>query len=265
MNPTALLLLATGFFLALSTAVASAATPYQVGDVVADFSLVRRDNHQPLRLADLHGKIIFLDWFAWWCPFCQAAAPQLLQGVDQWYESRGGNPDGLEVVHVGVNLQGNQEAQTQNFIQRAGLELVLEDFNRKVANQFFPEGGQPLFAIINGVTNSPSHAPWELVYSRRGYGERDFPVAEFRAAIDAIKKPSPAPVPPSFIQISKHAEGGWLLELSTEPGRTYVIESSHNLKQWTVETSLVATSARESTRVGSAGNEPTRFYRAVTP
>ena len=171
---------------------------YTVGSVVENFSLVDRATGKPVQLTDFAGKIVVLDWFAWWCPFCQAAAPQLLTGVDEWYAARGGNPAGIPVVHVGINLQSGQEVQTQNFVTRAKLDLVLQDFNRALANRVATDG-QPIFAIINGVTNSPTHKPWQLLYSRRGYGQTSFPVVDFRAAIDAVKAPVVVPrTPPSI-------------------------------------------------------------------
>lgn len=171
---------------------------YTVGSVVENFSLTDRATGKPVQLTDFAGKIVVLDWFAWWCPFCQAAAPQLLSGIDEWYAARGGNPAGIPVVHVGINLQPGQEAQTQNFVTRAKLELVLQDFNRALANRVATDG-QPIFAIINGVTNSPTHKPWQLLYSRRGYGQTTFPVADFRAAIDAVKAPVVVPPTPPTI------------------------------------------------------------------
>ena len=39
---------------------------YQPGDVVEDFTLINRATGNPLRLSDYAGKIIFLEWFAWW-------------------------------------------------------------------------------------------------------------------------------------------------------------------------------------------------------
>ena len=178
------------------SASAASAALYKVGDVVENFSLINRDTGQAMQLTDFEGKIVLFDWFAWWCPFCQAAAPQLLAGIDNYYRDRNGSLAGIPVVHVGVNLQSNQETQTQNFINRAGLEIVLQDFNRTVTRRF-ANSGQPIFAIINGVANSPGHKQWELIYSRLGYGQTQFPVADFRAAIDSV--PAPPAVTPVTI------------------------------------------------------------------
>lgn len=172
------------------------------------FALPRFATAETVKLTDFAGKIVVLDWFTWWCPYCQAAAPQLLAGIDEWYATRSGNPAGIPVVHVGVNLQPGQETQTQNFVTKARLEVVLQDFSRTLANRIATDG-QPIFAIINGVTNSPSHQPWELLYSRRGYGQTTFPVADFRSAIDAVKAP-PARPPPA---------AGWPLQVC-RPGRS---------------------------------------------
>ena len=261
-TPRSLVLLTVSTLLTQVTCLG--ASPYAVGDIISDFSLVRRDDGKPMSRSDFAGKIVFLDWFAWWCPFCQAAAPQLLEGIDQWYAARGGNPDGIEVVHVGINLQPGQESQTQNFVQRAGLDLVLQDFNRAVANQFFPQGGQPIFAIINGVDGSPTHSQWELIYSRLGYGERQFPVSEFRAAIDSVRKPSPPPTPPRLSMPSRHPDGGLAFILEGEPGRTYQIESSPDLVNWTVSTSVTNASNGETIWIDGGSSPSASFFRAVT-
>ncbi|HMO66502.1 MAG TPA: TlpA disulfide reductase family protein, partial [Verrucomicrobiota bacterium] len=188
------LLPALAALLLLSAGTAGAASRYRAGDTIENFALTDRATRRPVQLHDLAGKIVFLEWFAWWCPFCQAAAPQVDAGIARWYADRGGNPAGVPVVHVAVNLQPGQESQTQNFINRADFGLVLEDFHRALANRF-QSGGQPIFAIINGVTNSPSHRPWELLLHQDGYGTRDFSasILDFRAVMDAVQAPPPPP------------------------------------------------------------------------
>jgi thiol-disulfide isomerase/thioredoxin len=240
------------------------AAAYRVGDTVENFSLVNRATGQPMALKDFAGKIVLLDWFAWWCPFCQAAAPQLLDGVHEHYAARAGNPAGIPVVSVGVNLQANQEAQTQNFVNRAEYEFVWQDFNRAVANRFFPTGGQPLFAIINGVTNSPSHRPWELIYARQGYGQTVFPVADFRAAIDAVKAAVVPAMPPTLTLGSGTAANGVTLSIRGRTGVVYRVESSADLVGWKLEQEVTLSSETEAVPVQLASVE-TRFFRVVAP
>jgi len=43
-----------------------AQTMYRAGDQIEDFTLTNRDTGEPLRLSDFDGKIVFLEWFAWW-------------------------------------------------------------------------------------------------------------------------------------------------------------------------------------------------------
>lgn len=250
----------------LSPRAASAGTSiYKVGNIVTNFTLINRADGNPVQLKDFEGKIVVLDWFAWWCPYCQAAAPQLLTGVDDWYATRKGNPAGIPVIHVGVNLQPGQEPQTQNFVNRAQFPLVLEDFNRTVANRF-ASGGQPIFAIINGVTNSPNHKPWELLYSRLGYGETVFPVASFRAAIDGVQAPvHTPPLPPSISQFAVTGGGAAEFDVAGTAGAVYRVEISTDLKHWTAAQTYQSAGPTQHLRLPGDPVASTRFFRVVSP
>jgi len=166
---------------------------YQVGDVVGNFSLTDRNSGRPVTLDDFDGKVVLLEWFAWWCPFCQAAAAEIEPNIVEFYENRAGNANGVPFMHVAINLQGGQEQQTQQFIDAFRLNTVLNDFDRALADRFQPFG-QPIFAVINGVSNSPSHQKNELVFSNLGFGNLSAPVAQLRAAIDSVS-PAAAAAP----------------------------------------------------------------------
>ena len=178
----------------LTGAIASGQNLYSVGDIVDNFTLTNRATGQEVDLYDLEGKVLFLEWFAHWCPFCQAAAAQVETGIVDYYKNSRGNTHGVPVMHVALNMQGGHETQTQQFIDAYGIEYVLNDFDRAISSKF-QTGGQPIFAIINGVKNSASHEQWELIYSLLGYnlpGNLQ-PIGTFRSHIDSVEA---APVDP---------------------------------------------------------------------
>lgn len=82
----------------------SEAQRYTAGDIVENFTLINRANGEEVSLYNMEGKIIFLEWFAWWCPFCKAAAADVGPGIIDYYDIRDGNPAGVPVMHVGLNL-----------------------------------------------------------------------------------------------------------------------------------------------------------------
>jgi thiol-disulfide isomerase/thioredoxin len=180
---------------------AAAQSRYTVGQTVANFTLTDRATGRPVQLTDFAGKIVFLEWFAWWCPFCQAAAAQIEPGIVRAYAAKGGNPAGIPVLHVSLNLQPGQEPQTQQFVDSYKLGQVLNDFDRGLANRF-QSGGQPIFAIINGVAGSTSHKQWELVFSQLGYGSTQAPLAAMQAAIDSVRAPTAVAVTPPAIPVT---------------------------------------------------------------
>lgn len=118
-------------------------------------------------------------------------------GIVRHYTERNGNQAGIPVVHIAINLQAGQDAQTDNFIRQAGFTTVANDVERRLARRF-QASGQPIFAIINGVANSPSHRQWELLLNQSGYGTTRHPIDTFRSLIDQVKAP-PAVVAPTIM------------------------------------------------------------------
>ena len=101
----------------------------QVGQIAPDFSLQRLDGKGSLSLWSLRGHPVWLNFFASWCPPCQAEAHDLAMTAKQ--------SPGLDVV--GIDLTGSETllANVDSFVQQYGiLYPVLLDQNNSVANRY---------------------------------------------------------------------------------------------------------------------------------
>jgi len=254
------------------------AAPYQVGNIVTNFTLVaRRPFTRPdgtgvpagatVRLSDFAGRIVFLEWFAVWCPFCVAAAPQVETGIVDWYAARNGNPYGVPVIHVAVNQESDSfyRTRTDNFVTQQGFAITVNDYDTTGTNRvrfLFQSSGQPIFAVINGVTNSPSHQPWQLLVNHLGYGDTDFntELAGFRAVINSVQAPLVAPQLGAAHLVGSTFE----FTLQTQRGYSYRVQGSTNLTDWATLRTIPGTNAPVLFRDTNAAPLQ-RFYRTVTP
>jgi thiol-disulfide isomerase/thioredoxin len=265
--------------LLLSSVSLVAASTYKVGDQVSDFSLIARQPFSrpdgtvvnagdPVQLSDLAGRVIFLEWFAVWCPFCVAAAPQVDKGIADYYVGRGGNSHGVPVLHIAVNQEprSNYRTATDNFVRQQGFEHVVNDYNSTSTNRVrfsFQNGGQPTFAVINGVTNSPSHKPWELLVNHLGYGQTDFSqlIISWRALIDQVQ---PAPAPLLLSVPALQGDEGFGFQINVPVGQTARIESTMDLHGWETLGTIPGSPNQVTFRDTNAPSIR-RYYRAVIP
>lgn len=257
---------------------AAHAARYRVGDTVTNFTFVaRKEFMRPdgtvapagsaVHLSDFEGRIVFLEWFAVWCPYCVAAAPQVDAGIAKWYAARNGNPHGVPVIHVAVNQEAASfyQAQTTTFVAKQGFGVTVNDYDTTGTNKvrfLFQSTGQPIFAVINGVTNSPSHKPWELLVNHLGYGDTDFntELAAFRALIDQVQPASVA-----LLLSEAHIFGSsFEFSLQTQPGRSYRVQSASILNEWTTLATFKGTNTLITFRDTNAPQSE-RFYRVLSP
>jgi thiol-disulfide isomerase/thioredoxin len=236
---------------------------YAVGDLVDEFTLTDRATGKPVRLSDFTGSIVFLEWFAHWCPFCVAAAPQVDAGIVEHYRNRGGNPAGIPVVHIALNLQADTQSRdrtaTTTFIQRYEFDPVLQDTQRVLARRF-ADGGQPIFAIINGVTNSPNARPWELLDKLQNYGSTQSPIERFRAAIDRVQA-APAAGPSLRVSMDESLRPGvFRIDLDTEARAEFGVEVSEDLVRWVPHAILPKGARTLDVALGTIA-EKSRFIR----
>ena len=153
------------------------------GEIHPDFTLSKFNSSQQVNLYnDLAGKIVVFDFFAHWCGPCKTASSELEPYVQQYYAGLGGNPAGIPVQLVSVNIQGNAVAETQSYISTYGLEYVLDDPARNLYD-LHDTGGIPRFAIVNGAANC-NVDQWEVVWTQTGYGSGLY--TSFRSAIDSV-------------------------------------------------------------------------------
>ena len=85
-----------------------------MGKPAPDFSLTLFDGGT-IRLSDFRGKVVFLNFWASWCPPCREEAP-LLEQAWRRYRNEG-------VIFLGVDIQDTEEA-ARRFIQDFGITYM---------------------------------------------------------------------------------------------------------------------------------------------
>lgn len=93
-----------------------------------DFSLSRLNGEGQINLADLKGKVVYLDFWATWCPPCQKSFPWMEEMHARYQE------DGLAVVAVSVD--GKREL-AEKFVQKTGSSFITAiDAGKKTAKAY---------------------------------------------------------------------------------------------------------------------------------
>lgn len=105
----AILLIASIIAPACSSAKSSTGT--KAGNQAPEFSLVDLDGNQ-VRLSDLRGTVVFLNFWASWCPSCRAEMPAL-EAVYQKYKDQNVKVIGIDYRETGSAVR--QFAQDNNY------------------------------------------------------------------------------------------------------------------------------------------------------
>jgi thiol-disulfide isomerase/thioredoxin len=121
------------------------------GTIAPDFTL-NDTSGKPVTLSSLRGKVVLLDFWASWCPPCQASTP-FLQELENQYGSKG-------LVVLGVN-QGESHDKVKDFMTTRGLTYkVVLDESRSLQGPYRVRG-IPAFVIV-GTDGS-------IVWRQTGY------------------------------------------------------------------------------------------------
>lgn len=157
--------------------------------IASDFVITNRATGQPIHRDDFKGKILFLDFFAYWCGPCQDSSPKVETEIAKYYQDKGGNPFGVKVEVIAVSIESQNPASTDAFIAKAGLQTVAFDYgNVGGAWAQFGTGSIPHFVVMNGLTGG-TNTQWEVLHSAAGF----YGSAYYRSIIDGIR-PAPAEI-----------------------------------------------------------------------
>ncbi|MCZ7574411.1 MAG: TlpA family protein disulfide reductase [Ardenticatenaceae bacterium] len=133
-----------------------------------DFSLTRFGTGETVRLSDLRGQVVVLNFWASWCPPCRQEAPTL-ERIWREYKDRG-------VVFVGIDIW-DTDADAARFLQEFGIT--------------YPNGPDPNgeIAIEYGLTGIPEtyFITRDGMIAQKAIGI--VPEETFRRALDALLQP----------------------------------------------------------------------------
>jgi peroxiredoxin len=132
----------------------------QPGDVAPELAVIRPDgtrfeltdlDGRPIRLADLRGRVVWLNFWASWCPPCQAETPALRE-VASTYRERG-------LILVGIEVQetvedGRRYAQRYALPYPIGADVSADIFHLykvfALPTQFLIDRDGMVRQVING-------------------------------------------------------------------------------------------------------------------
>lgn len=166
----------------MAPAVPASSQAIRVGDVAPDFTVVDHATGATLRMTDFAGKVLVLDFFAYWCGPCQTSSPLVERDIQQYYAARGGNPAGVPVQVLAINIDQSNRAATDSFIRNAGISLAADDIRNEAWRQH-DTNAIPTFVILNGVASAQGLRPWQVLYRQAGYAG----APALRNVIDSVR------------------------------------------------------------------------------
>ena len=125
-------------------------------DANADFQVTTLDG-ESLKLSDLRGSIVMIDFWSSWCPPCRSEAPILAEAYERWSE--------LGVEFVGIAIWDNEE-DVADFLTRHGINypnaidddgsIAVEFGVRGIPEKFFVNPDGEIVRKINGPNTGQS-------------------------------------------------------------------------------------------------------------
>lgn len=101
------------------------------GQLAPDFTLTNLDGEE-VNLSDLQGKNVLLNFWATWCPPCEAEMPHLQKYYDTYAEK-----DNVEIIGVNVTYAKEKIERVKQFVEGYQLTFpILLEPTKEVADQY---------------------------------------------------------------------------------------------------------------------------------
>ena len=140
------LLLLAGWMAVMAARGGAAAAGAHIGQAAPDFALADLDGN-PVRLSDLRGRPVILNFWASWCGPCVEEFPMLRQAVADHVAD--------EVAVVGIVVRDNSEAARRFMASMNATWPAVMDPGEQVANAYGIYGPPETFFIdANGIVRS---------------------------------------------------------------------------------------------------------------
>ena len=101
--------------------------------------------------------------------------------IQKHYASRKGNPGGVPVQVISINVEPDDTKGTRAFVRKHGVSLVLNDTNGSTLKAFGGEG-LPYFVILDGTRGTAEKPAFKVVYAKPGFEG----VEKLRTIIDRL-------------------------------------------------------------------------------
>ena len=121
----------------LATACYSGSRPPRVGSAAKDFSL--RDSDRNVTLAQFHGQVLVLNFWATWCPPCEEELPSLMRMQDRL------RARGVTVLGVSIDVDGDEY---HRFLKQRSVNfLTVRDPEQKIPALYGTSGWPETYII----------------------------------------------------------------------------------------------------------------------